>query len=164
MNKLYINKNSTTDEIANRIAAKCSESHYGLMQISINDKIEFSLIELNCRNVFTFIRYGMCIQQLSLEQVANTIHKFIRIATPCRYNMEIAYAIKLGLNIISPKEYAEMYLQKNDISPEISSMSDLFEQNVQGYYMDNLNYAVHKSGTEHLCIIADETNAFIAVI
>ena len=69
--------------------------------------------------------------------------------------MEIAYAIKLGLNIISPKEYAEMYLQKNDISPEISNMSDLFEKNVRGYHMDNLNYAVHKSGAVHLCIIAD---------
>ena len=84
INKIYINKNSTADEIANRIAAKCCESHYCLMQIYINDKIEFSLIELNCRNVFTFIRYGMCIQQLSLEQVANTIHTYC-------YTMSLQY-------------------------------------------------------------------------
>lgn len=86
---------------------------------------------------------------------------------PPIHKNEIAYAKEIGLEIISPREYAKKYLNITDekILIGLEVVYELFSYpTVHEHFMTNIESVIAEYGKNHICVVADEYNAFLIEI
>ena len=164
---IYINTGDTVETITAAIEAKCKIAFFGTMYIALNGEIQFQLLEFKERNIFDLWHGHVQIAQQNAQQIAQIIHKFVRIDIPIRYIEQLLLAVKSNIEILTAREFAAKHIGISDENTldKIEVAYHIFKYDkVNDHFMDDIESVIETFGPEHLCVVADEYNAFLIEI